>query len=121
MLNLTQHAATPDQLRAGVVEPLASDGTKKLIQTLLTFNDLPTTEQIKDAAERLAEIAARRGAKSAMIGGAPWLSRPLEDALLARGIKPAYAFSARVSQEEHLPDGSVRKVQVFVHQGFVWP
>lgn len=119
MLNLTQHTATADQIRAGVFEPSATD--KKTIQGLLTFDNLPTSAQIKAAAERLAEIATRCGAKSAMIGGAPWLSRPLEDALLVRGIKPAYAFSARVSQEEHLPDGSVRKVQVFVHQGFVWP
>ena len=120
MLNLTQHNATPDQLLAGVIEPCAEDGTKKLIQTLLTFNTLPARAEIDDAAKRLAQIAAKSGAKSAMIGGAPWLSRALEDALLAHGVQPAYAFSSRVSEEQHMPDGTVRKVQVFRHDGFVF-
>ena len=118
MLNLTQHAATPDQINAGVTEP--TPDVKKSIQALLTFNTLPSKAAIDDAAQRLARIAAASGAKSAMIGGAPWISRALEDALLARGIRPAYAFSARVSEEHHLPDGTVKKVQVFKHEGFVF-
>ena len=34
-------------------------------------------------------------------------------------VKPLYAFSKREVVEEQLPDGSVRKTQVFKHLGFV--
>ena len=44
---------------------------------------------------------------------------PLEKALRGLGIRPLYAFSVRESVEETLPDGSVRKVAVFRHKGFV--
>lgn len=62
---------------------------------------------------------AEEGAESAMIGGAPFLMAPLEGALRTRGVIPLYAFSVRESVEEALPDGSVRKTQVFRHAGFV--
>lgn len=119
MLNMTQHAATADQLKAGVVEPSAA--VKKDVQGLLTFDNLPSKRERLAAAKKLAEIAATQGAQVVMIGGAPWFMRDLEDALLARGIQPAYAFSSRASEEHHLPDGTVRKVQVFRHEGFIRP
>ena len=39
IMNLTQHNATEDQLKAGVYEP--SPEIKKLISELLTFEELP--------------------------------------------------------------------------------
>jgi hypothetical protein len=54
-----------------------------------------------------------------MIGGAPYLMAPLEVALRAHGITPLYAFSVRESVEQTQPDGSVRKIAVFRHGGFV--
>lgn len=119
MLNMTQHAATTDQLKAGVVEPALP--VKQAIQGLLTFDNLPSKKERLAAAKKLAEIAASERAQVVMIGGAPWFMRDLEDALLARGIQPAYAFSSRASEEQHLPDGTVKKVQVFRHEGFVRP
>ena len=119
MLNLTQHTATADQLKAGVVEPSATD--KQAIQSLLTFDSLPSKAERLACAKKLAEIAASQGAQMAMVGGAPWFMRDLEDALMERGIQPAYAFSSRVSEEHHLPGGTVKKVQVFKHEGFVHP
>lgn len=116
ILNLTQHEATPEQLAAGVEEP----GTRKgSVQALLTFRDLPSREEIAARAVALAALAQGYGASAAMIGGALWLMAPLEAALRGLGIRPLYAFSVRESVEETAPDGSVRKVAVFRHKGFV--
>lgn len=115
ILNLTQHTATEDQLAAGVSEP--SD--KAEVQRLLTFEALPTEGEIFSRALALAEIAKGGGADAAMIGGAPFLMAPLEEALRTVGLSPVYAFSTRETVEDHLPDGSVRKTQVFRHSGFV--
>jgi len=46
---------------------------------------------------------------------------PLENALLAKGVKPLYAFSLRVSEDQVQPDGSTKKVGVFRHAGWVSP
>jgi hypothetical protein len=39
--------------------------------------------------------------------------------LRAADITPLYAFSVRESVEQALADGSVRKVNVFRHAGFI--
>jgi len=121
ILNLTQHKTTPDQLTAGVVDP--ESPWKEGIQRALTFEDLPTPEEIQRRAEALAKIAEITkgiyGHDAAMIGGAPYLMSALERELRKRGIKPLYAFSKREVVEEQLPDGTVRKTQVFKHLGFV--
>ena len=54
-----------------------------------------------------------------MIGGAPWLMSSIENALRDHRITPIYAFSVRESAEQVQPDGSVRKVNIFRHAGFV--
>lgn len=115
ILNLTQHKATEEQIVAGVVEPRQ----KSEVQAILTFDDLPSREEIAARAERLAEIADEEGAVAAMIGGAPYLMGPLEAALRHKMIIPYYAFSRRESIEEPTPDGGVRKTTVFRHVGFV--
>ena len=112
IINLTQHAGTPEQ---GVTEP----ADKKLVQELLTFDALPSASEIRGRAEALASIAMQSGADSAMIGGAPYLMSALECALMDAGVKPMYAFSVRESVDQTQPDGSVRKVAVFRHTGFV--
>ena len=117
ILNLTQHAASADQAAAGVVEPQA----KADVHRLLTFETCPDREVILARAEALVEIARASGAEAAMLGGAPYLMGPLEAALRASGIRPVYAFSLRVGvKEEPQPDGSVEKVNVFRHAGWVW-
>ncbi|HEY5383565.1 MAG TPA: hypothetical protein VIJ88_03365 [Candidatus Paceibacterota bacterium] len=115
ILNLTQHAATAEQIAAGVVEP----ADKIVVQALLTFEELPTAGEIKRRARSLSEFAATSGCKTAMIGGAPFFMGPLEYALATAGIKALYAFSRRETVEEKLPDGGVKKTQVFRHAGFV--
>ena len=115
ILNLTQHKATPDQIAAGVVEP----ADKAAVQAALTFDTLPHPGQVHTRAETLAQFARMSGCRSAMIGGAPFLMAELEKALWSWEVRPLFAFSVRVSTEQAQPDGSVRKVAVFQHGGFV--
>lgn len=122
VLNLTQHEATPDQIEAGVVEP--SEADKALIRSLLTFQSPPCREAMRGKAEKLARLARRYsrrkgGPQRAMVGGAPFFMSHLEQALRDYGVSPVYAFSVREVEEQQHPDGSVRKVAVFRHTGWV--
>ena len=112
IINLTQHTATIEQ---GVFEPQ----DKKLCQGLLTFEEIPTIAEISCRAKALAEIATQEGADAAMIGGAPFFMGALQNALIEMGVKPLFAFSRRESVDQTQEDGSVRKVTVFRHLGFV--
>jgi hypothetical protein len=114
IVNLTQHNPTPEQVSAGVF----NTNTAELLR-LLTFTNIPSLADIKDKAWGIAQIAVASGATHAMIGGAPYLMAPLEQALFEQGIIPLYSFSERVSQEEQQPDGSVKKVNIFRHAGWV--
>jgi len=113
VVNLTQHPASQEQILAGVYDL----SNKAALQRLLTFDNLPSREEIEVAAAGLAELTWGFG--SAMIGGAPYLMAPLERALRRVGVRPLYAFSVRESTEETQPDGSIKKVNVFRHAGFV--
>lgn len=115
ILNLTQHPATAEQAAQGVVEPV----DKTVVQRRLTFETLPSKEAIATAASELAALAKASGMRTAMIGGAPFFMPALDSALRGVGVEPVYAFSVRESAEQTMPDGSVRKVNVFKHVGFV--
>jgi hypothetical protein len=113
ILNLTQHLPTSEQASAGVGQPIPQ------VVALLNFVTMPSWHEIDDRARRIVEIASQHEAAQAMIGGAPYLMPRLEKRLLNASIEPLYAFSERVSEEEVSPDGSVRKVTVFRHAGFI--
>lgn len=115
VLNLTQHQATPEQVAAGVLEP----ENKAAIQAAITFDTLPTCQEIENRATLVAAIAKGSSCSKAMIGGAPFFMSALERQLLKVGVTPLYAFSERVSIEESLPDGTVKKTNIFKHVGFV--
>ena len=129
ILNLTQHTATQEQKAQLVVEPRMC---KDKIRELLTFEEIPTREEIEARAKELARIATSEASMYAgdtdneiwitrvMIGGAPYLMGALEKALRECGFTPVYAFSKRESIDQPQPDGSVRKVAVFRHLGFGW-
>ena len=127
IINLTQHIAGAEQIAAGVVD-LPAEQRGALVEAL-TFESLPTADEILAAAEAIAELAVQNGLgddcldspapKSAMIGGALWLMAPLADALRRRGVQPLFAFSTRESVEAVQQDGSVRKTAIFRHVGFV--
>ena len=143
ILNLTQHQATKDQLDAGLVDLTQSE--RAILTGLLTFDTLPTSDDIRQRANAIAELAAYNarpedkedGEKfalqamtggapwlmapiaAALIGGAPWLMAPLIAALVGQGITPLFAFTKREVEEVAQQDGSVRKVAVFRHAGFI--
>ena len=136
-MNLTQHQATLDQINDGVKD--LPPEVKNQLASLLTFDDLPSREEIHQRAELIAEIAAITATDlasegldddaanaagdpvgvKAMIGGAPWLMPSLQDSLSIRGIESVYAFSVREIAEIAEADGSVVKKAVFRHRGFV--
>jgi len=128
ILNLTQHVTTPEQEAQLVVEPRMC---KAEIRELLTFEEIPSKEEIEVRATKLAEIAVAEASMYAgdtdnevwitrvMLGGAPYLMGALEKAVRECGFTPVYAFSKRESVDQPQPDGSVRKIAVFKHVGFV--
>jgi len=119
ILNLTQHAATADQLAVGVFEPSSSD--KKLIAHLLTFTVLPTRAQISSRCRELCLIIwVYDKTDAVMIGGASYLISRL-DVMIPKvcGMPALHSFTARDSVEVRQEDGSVKKTQVFRHLGFV--
>jgi len=114
ILNLTQHFASKEQIEEGVFEPEDKEKVKKL----LTFNELPSKEEIKERARLLTGIAIVEGAEKAMIGGAPYLMSSLEKKLKEFDIQPVYAFSKRIVEETE-KDGEIIKKSIFKHIGFI--
>lgn len=117
IVNLTQHQSTPEQREAGVIDLPAE--TLAEVRKLLTFGTIPTQFEMWGRATAIAEIAEKEGAKQAMIGGAPYFMVSLEKALNWKGIQSLYAFSIRESKEVQKEDGTVEKINVFRHAGFV--
>lgn len=117
IINLTPYAATQEQLDAGVFEP--SERCKQVIRAILTFEKLPEPIDVYVRAMDLAKIASLEGADAAMIGGEPYLMRPLSESLHIENIQPLYAFFRRESVDEAQADGSVAKRTVAHHLGFV--
>lgn len=117
ILNFTQHKATQEQRDSGVVD--SYECHQEYIGRLLTFDTIPSKKELQDRATECASIIQFLGFDKVMIGGAPFFMSYLEKALRDRGITPMYAFSTRVSSEVEQPDGSIRKVNVFNHIGFV--
>lgn len=137
IINLTQHLASPDQIREGVIDLPEAEERKALVE-LLTFETLPSPKEIEARAAGIAAMAYKIAPRNicscgicwwcenrageipiAMIGGAPYLMAQLEKSLRQWGFQILYSFSSRVSTEETLPDGSVKKIQSFKHIGFI--
>lgn len=78
IINCTQHNATPEQLQAGVVDiiPVAKRNEA------LTFESLPTTEDIRDHADTVVKMVSgvAEVGTLVMIGGAPFFMGSLEAA-----------------------------------------
>jgi hypothetical protein len=138
ILNLTQHAATAEQVNAGVVD-LPPDLRAELC-ALLTFIARPSVAEITARAKSVAALAAAQNLRGTqyveeihesdslhesgapiwvMIGGAPFFMSALERALDDESMRPLYAFSERVSVEKTDDAGRVVKTNVFKHAGFV--
>ena len=119
IINLTQHPATKEQLQAGVVD--LPEEKRKYLQMVLNFEDIPSESEINWRADQIVSLLEGEEGYhcQVMIGGALWLMGPLTRKLKAERYIPVYAFSVRESEEEILPDGSVRKVNIFKHKGFI--
>jgi len=114
ILNLTQHNATQSQIEAGVFEPQE----KETIKSMLTFDEIPTIEDMIKRAEYLSVMAITYGVDKVLIGGAPFFMSILERELKRHDLTPVYSFSKRVSKEIEY-DKKVEKINVFEHIGFV--
>jgi hypothetical protein len=120
ILNATQHQVTPEQLEAGIVD-LPSEIRSELGK-LLTFEELPSQTDLRIRSIQITGLLMANGAKPGtriMIGGAPFFMEELADTLRRSGMRPCYAFSRRESVDQHMEDGSVRKVAVFRHVGLI--
>lgn len=115
ILNLTQHQPTAAQTQAGVY--CLPDETE--LHRLLTFATAPNAEEIYERAQAITQLALASKAKYVLLGGAPFLMAPLEQSLLKQHITPLYSFSIRQTKEEVLPNGSIKKIQIFDHQTFI--
>ena len=95
-----------------------------ILKKLLTFEELPTQDEIVSRALKIACLALTESLhegeewQRAMIGGAPFLMSTLEAVLHDVRIRAVYAFSKRESVEQIQTDGSTRKVAIFRHLGF---
>ena len=120
IVNLTQHAASAEQIEAGVIDMVGKD--LESLKALLTFEELPSAEEIDRRAREITRLAKDalfgQPEKKAMIGGALWLMAPLSFYLKSAGINPVFAFSKRESVER-IVDGKTVKTNVFKHIGFV--
>lgn len=70
ILNLTQHEAMDEQVKQGVIEP--DSGLKDRIRGLLTFDEIPSPNELIRRAEELADLAYEAGADRVLLAGAPY-------------------------------------------------
>lgn len=129
ILNLTQHAATADQVADGVIE--LREGEKEYVKELLTFDKIPSKEELEDRAHDLSLFACTYDIipdddgmnelqpNAVMLGGAPFFMGTLERWCESVGLVVLYAFSERESIDAIQEDGSVIKKSIFKHKGFV--
>ena len=131
IINLTQHDATTEQKLLGVRD--VPESLRQGLCKALTFDTIPSRWDLLEHAREVLniaqlaekELAAGPNPESpldartwAMVGGAPFFMPILEE-FLCKNFYPVYAFSKRESVDQVQADGSVRKVAVFRHEGFV--
>lgn len=117
IFNLTQHSLTEAQTKGNEcfrIESVPND----IVCDRLTFNTLPTHEEMQERATELARIAAQHSAEAAVIGGAGYFMPYLEKALIKLNIVPLYSFSVRESVEVN-KNGTIVKTSVFKHAGWI--
>ena len=120
--NCTQHTATSEQQAQGVID--LPDKWRKQLSELLTFEDLPEPSELRTRSIAVVGVIMGAGAKvgdRVMLGGAPFFMEELCRTVREFGFTPVFAFSKRESAERAMPDGTVQKVAVFRHLGFVMP
>lgn len=132
ILNLTKEVATQKQIQEGVIEP--REYFKEKICKLLTFNNIPTEEELNERAYRLSSIVVNYDINvtdddtdnddelhpdAVMLSGAPFFMSTLERWCESRGLKVFYASTVRGSTEKTFEDGGVFNTYATIHKGFV--
>lgn len=120
--NATQHLATQEQLEHGVTD--LPEELRKQLTEHLTFENIPTSEELRMRSIAVVGMLMTCGVKcgdKVMLGGAPFFMEELSHSCREVGFVPVFAFSKRESAEQAMPDGTVRKVAIFRHLGFVEP
>lgn len=121
LINLTQHALTQEQKDSVdcTIEPKGMD-------VYLNFTEMPTAEVINERAYGMFNCLMQMLPPdvkpedcTVLLGGAPFFMSACERVATEYGFKYCYAFSKRVSEEVKQPDGTVRKVSVFKHEGWI--
>lgn len=128
IINLTQHLATPDQASAGLIDMPEDGGLRAALTEALSFNHQPDQEELLRRARRVVGIMADyAGGMTAlqghkvMLGGFSALMHPLQAACLKAGMQVGYAYLGPCEWVDQLqPDGSVLKMAIFRHGGFIW-
>jgi hypothetical protein len=116
-MNLTSFAATPGQVRDGVVDP--DPEIKKRINQLSTFTEIPTRETLERTAQEIVSMIDPRF-DGAMIAGAPYFTPYLEKELARNGFEPVHSYSERVNVVERDENGVVIKEKPqFEYKGLV--
>lgn len=118
VVNLTQHLSTTEQQAEGVFD-LSGKDRDRLVE-LLTFSAQYTKADLEKSADAIVELVKAVDCHRVMIGGLPAFMPVLEATLVKAGIAVGYARSERVSVDQAMPDGSVRKVATFRHCGMYW-
>ena len=120
LINLTQHTMTTEQVAELALHEIDVLDVKvnETIQSFITFNWLPSEDELVTRAEGVAGLAEELGATHALIGGAGYFMPYLECALKQRGIRPLHAFTLRYVVE-NVHNGQVVKTSVFRHKGFI--
>lgn len=86
------------------------------------LGDTPRDRQgMFDLALEVQEVAIQRDAKIVQLGGSPaflFVAGAAINSALSKG-RIIFADSERVSEDQLQPDGSVRKVSIFRHRGWI--
>lgn len=114
--NATRHRCTQEQLELGIID-LPQDIHDQLV-LLGTFKPVPTMEEVLERAREatylifmhISGINPYEEDIQVMIGGAPYFTSALENALIESGYEPCYPFYHRTTV-----DGKV----TFIHRGLV--
>ena len=112
------HTPTSEQL-----ESLQSKGNLLFLKDIspMTMTDLTNTPSSRNEcrvlAETISEIAENNNAKIIQLGGSP-MFLVVASSVIGTG-RMIFADSERISEDIPQPDGSVKKVSIFKHKGWI--
>jgi hypothetical protein len=117
VINLTKYRATPDQIEAGVLD--VTDSLFGQLRVALTFDKPPTPDEIIKRSQAIVDVAREADNVNVMIGGDLWMIPIIERLLYTNGFSVWYPLSKIVFKHVTKHDGTIEKMMVFHHEGFV--